>query len=1027
MKVDDAGEYSGFLDPESEKRYQAARAGVKRASAIQRLKETASSLVKGLKSDFPLITGARYDFAREELRKLNRRRSVTIQDAVNTLRKTVGKMSPADYDLFSRKRILDDLVWQKSEMPDSALPYGFTDESLDAEHKRVDAAIKGNDVINDAVGWEENIVKEINREVIKAAEAIGWHSLADKFRNPHYFRHVVLDYANAMSDGYKGGLHAPDRRGYYKKREGSLRDISANYIQAMGEVRALQLQDIEIMKTLKELKDNYDLSGSLKREAFVDNEARYMDILQDALGNPLDAEKEFNKLNKNQAIAMSRLVKLAKQDNLPEGKYGALVNALAEIGSVEELPDDMRPMLNRYLSWLAGLKKSDETDAAVMTARTYFKYTARKKETIKAALGKDYETWRDLVPEGYVEWHPFQNRMVFSVNTVAENLINAALEQGLNELSIPVDELQKRFVMGGWRQTWVIPKELAQTLDKLGTPIEHTALGKITRAFTSWWKRWVLHSPPMVLKYNIRNITGDADAVMAGNPGTFLYTPRAFKELSNVFLAGKDPDGELAEFMKRGGSIGARHIQELGDETTIKEFKRLMAKGEGALTRLGRAPLKLNDAYWRLTQAVSDFRENMLRYAAYLSYLEQMQKDPDGLPGNWGMSKRGEVLANRDIRDRAYKLSNELLGAYDQVSETGKMLRETLIPFYSWMEVNARRYAQFFANGMSDGGGGGKPPRVGGVAGGMDEGGGRGVFGHILRAPVYAWRFSRTLFMASLFGLAVMAHNRLWHGEEEDDLSPDVKGRPHIVLGRDAEGRVIYFDRIGATADLLDWFSLDTAHQDFRDIMNGQMTFGDYAKKITQAPVNKLVNGLTPFIKVPAEMISGKQFFPDAFNPRTIREMSVYVASTVGLTPEWIALTGRPSAGYLKTRAMGLFSYSQDPQQAAYYWIQDRKRQFQERVLGTEWSGASYSPRSMALFHFKQAVKYNDYEAKKRYMLEYQRLGGTVKGLNRSLDSMSPMAGLSEVDKDKFLKWLTPEDKSYLRNAYRYYEDIRNR
>jgi hypothetical protein len=445
--------------------------------------------------------------------------------------------------------------------------------------------------------------------------------------------------------------------------------------------------------------------------------------------------------------------------------------------------------------------------------------------------------------------------------------------------------------------------------------------------------------------------------------------------------------------------------------------------GANALTRLARAAARLNDGYWRVAQAVSDFRENTLRYAAYLSYLEQMQKNPDGLPGNWGMSKRGEVLANRDIRDRAYKLSNELLGAYDQVSETGKMLRETLIPFYSWMEVNARRYARFFANGMSDGGGGGgKPP-----GGGEDVGGtsGRGPVGHILKSPVYAWRFSRTLFMASLFGLAVMAWNRLARGEEEDSLPPDVKRRPHIVLGRDTEGRVIYFDRVGALTDLLDWFGLDTAAQDFRDILNGQMSFGDYAKRLAQAPVNKLINGLTPLIKVPAEMMSRKQFFPDAFNPRTIRELSVYVASTVGLTPEWIALTGRPSAGYLKTRGRGLFSYSIDPHQAAYYWIQDRKRAFQERVLGTAWSGYSYSPRAMALFHFKQAVKYDDYEAKERYMNEYLTLGGTVKGMDRSLDSLSPLAGLSETDRPKFLKWLTPEDQRYLENAYRYYREIR--
>ena len=42
------------------------------------------------------------------------------------------------------------------------------------------------------------------------------------------------------------------------------------------------------------------------------------------------------------------------------------------------------------------------------------------------------------------------------------------------------------------------------------------------------------------------------------------------------------------------------------------------------------------------------------------------------MPRNWGASVKEEVLALDDIRDRAFKMANELLGAYDQVSEMGK-------------------------------------------------------------------------------------------------------------------------------------------------------------------------------------------------------------------------------------------------------------------------------------------------------------------------------------------------------------------
>ncbi|MBR0167317.1 MAG: hypothetical protein IJQ08_01455, partial [Synergistaceae bacterium] len=104
---------------------------------------------------------------------------------------------------------------------------------------------------------------------------------------------------------------------------------------------------------------------------------------------------------------------------------------------------------------------------------------------------------------------------------------------------------------------------------------------------------------------------------------------------------------------------------------------------------------------WSGVQKFSDFREQILRYATYLSYLEQMQNN-NGIPLNWGASDRDEVMSIPDLRDRAFKMANELLGAYDQVSETGKSLRDILVPFYSWIEVNAKRYVQLIKNAITE-------------------------------------------------------------------------------------------------------------------------------------------------------------------------------------------------------------------------------------------------------------------------------------------------------------------------------------
>lgn len=70
----------------------------------------------------------------------------------------------------------------------------------------------------------------------------------------------------------------------------------------------------------------------------------------------------------------------------------------------------------------------------------------------------------------------------------------------------------------------------------------------------------------------------------------------------------------------------------------------------------------------------TSFREAILRYANYLEYLEQMEKDPRGAPRNFGGSIPENVMALNDLKDRAYKLSNELAGAYDRTSVTGQTL-----------------------------------------------------------------------------------------------------------------------------------------------------------------------------------------------------------------------------------------------------------------------------------------------------------------------------------------------------------------
>ncbi|KKK83406.1 hypothetical protein LCGC14_2793730 [marine sediment metagenome] len=97
----------------------------------------------------------------------------------------------------------------------------------------------------------------------------------------------------------------------------------------------------------------------------------------------------------------------------------------------------------------------------------------------------------------------------------------------------------------------------------------------------------------------------------------------------------------------------------------------------------------------------TDWREAILRYAGFIEYRNQMLEN-DGIPRNFGASIPEEVLALDDIDTKAFKLQNELIGAYDQISPIGESLRRYVIPFWSFQELNMRSYWRLWKNAYND-------------------------------------------------------------------------------------------------------------------------------------------------------------------------------------------------------------------------------------------------------------------------------------------------------------------------------------
>ena len=624
-------------------------------------------------------------------------------------------------------------------------------------------------------------------------------------------------------------------------------------------------------------------------------------------------------------------------------------------------------------------------------------------DKIKAEAKQKGVDWRSLIPDGYTTWQPRQGNIFYLADSIPARLAEQLYNKALTEIGIAEDQLRKVLAVGGKRTEFVAKEEVAKTLDNLTQPAQDDLMHRLFSVPLNWWKQWQLLSPRRWFKYNARNLSGDAEAVFIGNPSAFQKLPQAASELYQVFAGDKAMTPEMRAWFERGGMQTLLQAQELGEINKLRMFLRL-AERKGTPAEY---PLKAVQSYWKMARLSTDFREALLRYSSYLDYLNQIQKS--GRPKNFGASIPEEVMALGDPRDMAFKLSNDLLGAYDQVSIIGQGLRKYLIPFWSWQEVNFRRSVQLMKNAARD-------EKLAQMAG-------RKLAGIAIRSPFIAYRIGTFALKATALWTALQTWNNLRFPKEEKELGIHVRSRPHIIFGRDQDGKIIYFDRLGAIQDFVSWFGLDEAPLLVSDWLNGKRTLKEITQDMAKSVVSiKAVQGIGPHIKMPVEMLLGRKLYPDVFKTIPIRDRWEHLADSLALGEEYRQLAGKPVRPYGESLSQ-FFAYKADPSQSSYYDIQEEKRRYMKKI-GKLGEGYFITPKGNALYNFKLAVRYKDRQAAVKYLTEYAALGGTKEGLQRSMQSMHPLYGLNRQEQIAFVQSLRPEDQERLIQAMQYYETV---
>ena len=1032
-----------FPDADIEEAYNRSK-GVKPPSLSEQISSIFDAARKATR-DFPELerTG---EFAplRFDLHKLEKQKGVSSAKAIKSLDEIVDglKAKPADFDLFGRKVYLDDLAYEDEQ--GRILPHGWDSDKLADARSKIDDTVSKNVTVQDALTARRKTWDALKSDYIGAMKDIGF-DVKDRFNNPNYFRHQVLEYTTMKGlFGTGAKLKTPTGRGFLKAREGYAGDINTDYLQTDYEVMSQMLYDIQVAKTIKGVDDRYNIVDDLKNRAKAQNKKALMGVFRDmakdveptkkqveeAYGRKVDiqevvAESLFRQtLNTRQAMGFARLKKLAEgyEDpktgevqtlpRSPDGRFDEIIDALAEsqeeqraenvnAADMEEtphavgLPDELYPGLFQYLGWL--LREHPKT-AAGGAAAQIFKGMGFKRAFTKETLTKlgQFKTWRDLIPDGYETWQPREGNLFYQSDSIPAQVAKQIAEGALSEVLSP-GQIRKVLAMGGKREEFVVKSEVAATLNALTkTGPQHGITGQASKAVTSALKRAWLSGPYRFAKYTIRNMTGDAEAVFVGNPVAFAKSKQAVLDIYKSMIRG-EMSPEFKEWFERGGLGSTLQVQELGELNELKPFLQLFQKHGG----IEKVPGKVWDKYWRTIRLTSDFRESILRYGAYLDNLEYMQAH-GGKPRNFQASIPEEVMALEDHRDRAFKLSNDLLGAYDEVSFAGKELREHIYPFWSWVEVNMRRYKRLFQNAAAE-------KTLGRKLG--------------AKSAFMALRLGKFALTAVALRSALEAWNRLMFPDEDDDLSQDVKERAHIVFGRDKNGQVRYFSRMGALDDAVEWVGMAGAPQYVRDYINGRRTLKEIGIDMAKTPVSKFAGGLGVG-KIAAELLTGREIYPDLFKSRGIRDRGLYLARTLGLDNEYKALAGKPSRGYGKGLPADLAIYRVDPMESAYNAMYDEKARFMKNKGKAVGEGAWWNPKSAALYNLRVTSRYGDKEAQKKYLLEYANLGGTPGGLKTSIENMSPTSGLKPKDAKEFVASLDNDGKRRMALALRFYSEV---
>ena len=647
--------------------------------------------------------------------------------------------------------------------------------------------------------------------------------------------------------------------------------------------------------------------------------------------------------------------------------------------------------------------------------------------------------------EGLRAWQPDSGRLFYTATTISqkmtatlgqhvetiEKMMTPANEDGEGgseppawlrdrEIVIQVAEsMRQQMVVGGPKYQMALPEDLANTLDNLRDDLLTGQIEGLWRASTRLWKQWTLINPQGVVKYNIRNTTGDLDHVIAafGLKPLRSHMLDSTREMWRIQRGGRKPTIRYRMARDYGVIDSGFALGEMLDKERDLDVRVEREWGLDTLREL-----------WRHLARLTGFRENIFRYTVFNYMIDDIGKflaaknisewkaDPKLVREYFRERGYGGIHADRvveleDFAEIAAYVARETLGDYGHISHSGRLLRETAIPFWSFREINAKFYSRAATNvyrAFKDGGSGAKTEAARTAAAASLRSGvwlGLRIFAYTLGTSLWGW---------------------LW-SDAEDELTEEARLRPHITIwhGKD---NIYTIPAPGALTELLQWVGYSDVLQTISDSSRGRGSLWELPGEVAMGFANSFVQGMTPLVKVPIELIAGMSAWPDIGEPRALRSRwyhfwrSLHIDTAVDQIG-WAFNMGRPNQGPLNPLRKWIADVH-PVEYAAYTRIRQLAFNYRDEITESGGGPSHMTKRARTVWYWKLAKRFGDEDAEKRFREDMQKMGITRQSIARSIASQHPLGMLPVKDRRAFLATLHPDEKESYKRAVRYYRTV---